>query len=385
MKPVIIVGAGLAGMTVARRLMEQQVPVTVFERERRVGGRCVSQTADGCWFDVAGHFLHSVLAMPPEVQKWLDVSSYGIYDKKAWHETTEDGIRPGLIQRYSSYEPSAAPSVSNLAVWLLGRFGEKVYEEFMRPFNEKMYGHPLTSLSVTELDLKRYPLARDRQYNASFVYPKTGGIQELVEQIWSPMIDLELGTVNKIEGTQVHVSEREWIEGSAVVSTAPIRRFRPERFSLQAPVVTVINGFGKPKKGTAPEDYRSWSWLYTARKETPFWRVGTYCCCGAKPRSDEAIPFYAESSERLGLLRLIEALDFFEWVDVVNTQVVPYAYPVYRGAGHEEAEVIESIKLDEARGQFWCGRYGLDRWYSMVNTLQSAIDCTQRVMKFLQS
>lgn len=54
---VIVVGAGLAGLTAARRLREAGQSVTVLEARTRVGGRTLSETVGDAVFDLGGQWL----------------------------------------------------------------------------------------------------------------------------------------------------------------------------------------------------------------------------------------------------------------------------------------------------------------------------------------
>ncbi len=47
MEPIIVVGAGLAGVTCARTAAAAGLPVTVLERSRRAGGRMASRRIEG--------------------------------------------------------------------------------------------------------------------------------------------------------------------------------------------------------------------------------------------------------------------------------------------------------------------------------------------------
>ena len=53
---IVIVGAGLAGLSAAYHL--NGVPYHIFEKEKEAGGLCRSYQRDGFTFDVTGHLLH---------------------------------------------------------------------------------------------------------------------------------------------------------------------------------------------------------------------------------------------------------------------------------------------------------------------------------------
>lgn len=60
---VIVIGAGIAGLTCARELTRRHIPTVVLERSRGVGGRCATRRlADGQPVDHGAPFLHGVSA-----------------------------------------------------------------------------------------------------------------------------------------------------------------------------------------------------------------------------------------------------------------------------------------------------------------------------------
>lgn len=69
MKPVVIVGAGLAGLTCARRLQERNIPVSVLEAAGAVGGRVRTDVVAGFRLDRGFQVL---LTAYPACRRWLD-------------------------------------------------------------------------------------------------------------------------------------------------------------------------------------------------------------------------------------------------------------------------------------------------------------------------
>ena len=62
-KPVIILGAGLAGLTAAAYLRRHGIPIRVFEAGAAIAGLCKSEKdEDGFTYDCGAHFLTNRLA-----------------------------------------------------------------------------------------------------------------------------------------------------------------------------------------------------------------------------------------------------------------------------------------------------------------------------------
>jgi renalase len=71
MKPVIVVGGGMAGIAAARELTAAGLPVTVLDRGRRLGGRMASRTIDGRVVDIgASYFTVSDPVFAAVVEDW---------------------------------------------------------------------------------------------------------------------------------------------------------------------------------------------------------------------------------------------------------------------------------------------------------------------------
>jgi len=84
---VLVIGAGLAGLTCARRLHERGVDVQILEASDRVGGRVRTETVDGFRLDRGFQVL---LTAYPETQRELD---YDALDLHAFHD--------GALVRYN--------------------------------------------------------------------------------------------------------------------------------------------------------------------------------------------------------------------------------------------------------------------------------------------
>ena len=77
--PVVVLGAGLAGLTAARELRRRSVPVRVFEAGKQIAGLAGSfRDEDGFVHDFGAHFITNRLAAAIGVgSRCRDVKHYG--------------------------------------------------------------------------------------------------------------------------------------------------------------------------------------------------------------------------------------------------------------------------------------------------------------------
>ncbi len=160
---VIIIGAGLAGLCCARRLVESGVRVTVLEASDGVGGRIRTDVVDGFRLDRGFQVL---LTAYPEARRVLDYEALNLKPFYAgslvrvgqqwhrmadpWHEpwdalrsfpnpvgTPWDKVKAGLLSlRLNAglaQPPVRQPEISTLT-WLQQRFSPPMIERFFRPF-----------------------------------------------------------------------------------------------------------------------------------------------------------------------------------------------------------------------------------------------------------
>src|SRR5210317_1638611 len=72
---VVVVGAGLAGLSCARHLMEKGISFVVIEKNPRIGGRLKTDAVDGF---LLNHGFQVLQTAYPEAQKMLDFDRLGL-------------------------------------------------------------------------------------------------------------------------------------------------------------------------------------------------------------------------------------------------------------------------------------------------------------------
>lgn len=104
---VVVIGAGLAGLSAARLVAHAGVDVLVLEARERVGGRTYSISADGAPLDLGGQFIGPTQRRITALAAALGVTVFPTYD-------SGDNIqyRDGVASRYSGLIPTDDPLVA---------------------------------------------------------------------------------------------------------------------------------------------------------------------------------------------------------------------------------------------------------------------------------
>ncbi len=267
-EPVVVIGAGPAGLTAAYELGKAGSPAVVLEASDVVGG--ISQTVerDGWRFDIGGHRFFTKV---PEVEA-------------LWHEILPDEeflLRPRMSRIYYrgklfDYPLKASNALGNLGVlealkcvlsyvmvrirppkdqsnfegWVAARFGWRLYRIFFKTYTEKVWGVPATeiqadwaaqrikNLSLLSAVLNALLPRRNQKDIASlieeFQYPKYGpglmwerAAEHVVSLGGSVLMDSPVTSVQHRDGQAVAVTATTpegplRLEASHVVSSMPI-------------------------------------------------------------------------------------------------------------------------------------------------------------------
>lgn len=162
----IVLGGGVAGLTIGREIARAGRSVMVIERGATVGGLARTFRRDGYAFDLGGHRFHS---NNPDVVGWLEALMGGDllrvnrrsrihlrgrfidYPLRLTQATRAFGagnaVRGGL-----SYLGAVATNHRQQAVsfedWVTRRFGRVLYEIYFKPYTEKVWGLRCDQLSA---------------------------------------------------------------------------------------------------------------------------------------------------------------------------------------------------------------------------------------------
>ena len=320
---LIILGAGISGLSAARMAEEMGVPYILLEKAPLVGGLTRSVCLDDYVFDYTGHLLHLAYYKSPEElgkpfdnNDWMNITRNAkCYYRGAlidapfqYHlgqlpESTAEKFYSSYLQALSKRKKCV---IRTFRDYLINNFGEEMAHEFLIPYNEKLLATSVNRISHNAVTRFFPPPAKnkidqgmtekngsagsssDGLYNSSFWYPKRNGIQTLVDGLKTGVSDanLELSiTIEKIDLQKhlVHTS-RGMFGFDNLISSIPFNVFSKlcglaenlaseELSDLSAASVLSINlGI----RGKLNPKYENVHWIYFSEKQIPFYRVGFY-------------------------------------------------------------------------------------------------------------
>lgn len=380
----VVVGGGLAGLTIAAELLKKTSgSVCIIERSE-FGGFCRSYPSEGVTFDVGGHAFQNIAALP---EFYRNLVEWGQYRKRGVSFGVSGVRYDKPIQDCFPPESSGSPDLADtFEQYYTKKFGPKLYSEFFNAYNSRLLQQPLRETYPSSIQNVRSPSQGAKYYNDDFFYPKSGGIQSFIDalvktsDITSRCTVLK-DTVVNVSGDikpRVFTSLNGPVNAGRVFVTAPIRDLGEFKFKLPAPTVEVVNCFATPTE-PLPEQ---WSWVYLADREVMPFRFGSYNAFGMTGRDAMGrIPVYIESPASSFRPQVAGGFKYLSVGAITSVIDVPHAYPVY---GYPSEEAIKDAYIEECakRGIFWAGRYGTDRWFSMIETMKNAIETVEKSLHF---
>ncbi len=282
--PVVIIGAGPAGLTAAYLLSKEGVPVTVLEADQQVGGIARTVEYRGFRFDIGGHRFFTKIApvealwhelLGPEFIRVPRLSrihyngTFFDYPLKAANALKGLGAWNAMFIAcsYLRWRYRPYPVEDTFEQWVTNRFGKRLYETFFKTYTEKVWGIPCTEiraewaaqriqgLSLAKAILSTTPLNKRSSTIKSlideFQYPRLGP-----GQMWEACRDrvIELGNRVLMEH---HVSAIELSNGSVVGVRAKTadgeRRFAAKHVISTMPLRSLMSAFDPVAPSAAVE------------------------------------------------------------------------------------------------------------------------------------
>ena len=391
----LILGAGPAGLTVANKLKQKGITdFLVLEKEEVAGGLCRSVDVDGSPFDIGGgHFLD---VRRPQVNEFLfsfmpeyewdkyDRDSRIVVNGNIVNHPIEANIWQMKISDQVEYLKSIAVAGCNLGTempiafvdWIYWKLGSKVAEDYMIPYNQKMFNKELNQLGTywleklpnvsfeeTLLSCLEKKAYGTQPGHAQFYYPKRYGYGEL----WLRMAEAINGnieynkSVNFIDFNSKTVTTADGCKYQAdiIITTIPWMEFD----EIVGMPDDIKNSIKELKFSSIQTEYfeenlnTTCQWIYYPDPKLSYHRIlvrHNFC-----PNSKG---YWTETnSERIGME---EANDNFKFMN-------QYAYPL--NTIRKPAIMDKLLRWSKEQGVVGLGRWGEHQHYNSDVTVDLAM------------
>lgn len=307
----LILGAGPAGLTFARKLMDRgENSFLVLEKEKSAGGLCRSVEVDDSPLDIGGgHFLDVrrpavndflFRFLPREEWKFFERDSrIAIAGKLIGHpfEANIWQLDPDSQVEYLTSIAKAGcnsgePMPERFVDWIKWKLGERIAEDYMLPYNQKMFADDLDHLGTYWLEklpnvsyeetlrscLNHRPYG-EQPGHASFYYPVKYGYGE----VWLRMAGSIEGHILyekdvygiNIEKREVLVHPFEVYHADNIITTIPWPVFT----DISGMPKELVEDLGQLKTSAVeiryvPEHLETEAhWIYVPAPEIPYHRI----------------------------------------------------------------------------------------------------------------
>ena len=420
---VLILGAGLAGMSASYHLERKGIDHLLVEASDKAGGLAVTEVQDGFSFDVTGHWLHlrdeGIKAMVDEVAglkhfktvvRSTHIFSHGGFTLYPFQsnlyglppQVQKDCLKGFVDALCKKQAGKAAKNPKNFEEWVITHMGKGIAEHFMIPYNHKLWTvHPrrMTPLwcqiyvpkpSLDEIvdGLVEAP-ERRIGYNATFIYPKRGGIGYLSKKLAAalprkPLYNTAVTRIN-LKKKEALLSDGRTVTYKRLVSTAPLRELvkyiddapksaRDQVKKLKHQSVCYYN-----VALDTPANVPGSHWIYVPETQYSFYRIGFFSNAVPYMAPRGKCSMYVELSHRGELPGadtwsrveddLLKAGLINRKKDILFHQErnVPYAYVIF---DHHYQQVVPKLLSWLRRNDIHSiGRYG--RW--TYNSMETAL------------
>lgn len=400
----LILGAGPAGLTFANRLRQTgENSYLVLEKEKEAGGLCRSVDVDGSPFDIGGgHFLD---VRRPHVNEFL----FEFMPENEWDIFTRDsrivlnGYEVGhpieaniwqmKLEDQVTYLKSIATAGCNqekqmpqdFVDWIYWKLGDKIAENYMIPYNQKMFNKELNELGTywleklpnvsfeeTLLSCLTKQAYGTQPGHAQFYYPKNFGYGELWKRM-AKAIGANIEYNSDISGidfdsNKVFLTDGRTYQADVIITTIPWL----DMIDLRGMPEEIIQDVHKLKYSSVETRYyeetidTNAQWIYYPDNTLAYHRilVRSNFCSGSRGYWTEI------NSQRVDMIPT-EDRDRFNYMN-------QYAYPLNT---IEKPSIMKNLLAwAETKAVYGLGRWGEWQHYNSDLTVDLALKLADKIM-----
>ena len=414
---ILIIGAGLAGMSAARQL-RGKCSARIVEKEDRPGGLVVTDEVKGFRFDRTGHLLH---LRDPSIRKWIlglmrgkmtvvhrrsRIWSSGVYTRYPFQSNTF-GLPPQVAKEclegyLKVWRAPPRLKIRSFLDFINVHFGEGFAKHFLVPYNRKIWGvHPRDM--TADWCARFVPVPRledvlagavglhDRElgYNVKFYYPRLGigRLSETLARSVGRHSEIELSKpVASIDHRRrvATLRDGEKIRYGSILSSMPLKALgrcieNPPAAAARAFSLLRCNPLRYLDVALKTRPGTPYHWSYVPSPRIPFYRVGAYSNFSSRlvPRGcgslyvelssrgpidmKRVMPAVSKNLAAMGIIRRASDIAF------AIPKSIDYAYVVY---DHNYTKATAALsRFLEKNGVFSIGRYGGWNYSAMEDAL----------------
>lgn len=427
-KRIVIIGAGLTGLTLARELQNKKLDYIIFEKEEEAGGLCRTKKINNFIFDFDGHLLHfknhSAFNLIKSLLKNNMIKhkrnafvyfegKYIPYPFQANLYGLPLSVKNECLLGFINAKKSGEINKNNdsFLSWINNTFGNEIAKHFMIPYNHKFWTIPLKNMTCEWLNsyipvpsltqviagaIKKN--SQEYGYNAVFWYPKTGGINCVPQALGrglkhiktnSPVIEINL-LKKQIKTARGNTEKFDYL-----VSTMPLPELSHLIKDIPPMIRTAFNklrwnsifnlNIGVDRK-TGLENKH---WVYFPQKNISFFRVGFYHNFSYSVVPKGKMSLYAEAAlpgdslinkpelansikkdlQKIGILCKNDK------ICAQDENEIKYGYPVYDYNYSASRKII--FNFLKKNGVISCGRYGAWKYMSMEDAICEGLNVSK--------
>lgn len=420
-KKVAVIGAGISGVSCAQILQQNNIDVIVYEGMPKCGGLIKCSIHDGFLFHrVGGHVFNS---KNNEVSSWF----WAHFNKETEFIRAERNASIYLDNMFIDYpienniyklpqntaqkiirellllSQSISTEYDNLESFLLNTFGSTLYNLYFKPYNEKIWNGPLTSIPLKWLDGKLpmpnlqeifehniFRSAEKNMVHSCFYYPVSNGSQFIIDRLSYGLNIVKNTFINNFEFCN---KRNAWIINEqyydSVIYTGDVRRLSLSmlttssnkiREALQACRYLRSNGTSNL---LCKRDKSPYSWIYFPEKKYKAHRVintGNFSITNnnSEQESSCVLEFSGKWShnDMCSESRFVPGI-----ISPIASNYEENSYIIHDNS--TEKLLTELRILLNSYSFFLCGRFSEWQYYNMDKAIESALSVAGLVSRSL--
>lgn len=408
---IAVVGGGISGLSIAQCL-KTKYDVRVFEKEEHPGGLIKCSTVNGNLYHmVGGHVFNS---RRKDVLEWfwsffnrdkeftkidrnavISMESGRVvrYPIENYVYMMEEHIIKAVIDDIISIIRVGDVSVDNFEDFLKHRFGNTLYEQYFKPYNEKVWRKDLKTISLEWLEGKLpMPTLEEILFNnmnhvtemnmvhSSFYYPKKNGSQFLADRL-SEDLNIEynsevfkVGRISEKWNVNGFICDKVIFCGNvkniiSIFSSLNLIEFQSEINGLEYHGTTSV---------LCEVDQNPYSWVYLPSKSHESHRIictGNFAISNNGGKNKTATVEFTDYISKEDILKNLTYIPFLpKYLEHKYTELT---YPIQN---KNTRILINSLKSYlENHNVFLLGRFAEWEYYNMDAAMGAAIDLSKKI------